>query len=448
MPETAVEAPKLRVLLIGAGGRDHALAWSFSTSPLLKDLHVAPGNPGIATVATCYPDLAVDDMDGFVRVADELRPDLVVIGAEDLLVTGLADRMREIGLTVLGPSAAAAQLEGSKTFSKSLMDHLGIPTAAWRRFDDRAEALAFACLHEGQVAIKADGLAAGCGAIVCHSKADANRALETLFTSDESVVIIEELLEGHEASVMAVCDGKRIRVLPVARDYKRLGDLDTGPNTGGMGSHAPSSDLSSAEADALAERTIQPIVEAMSTRGIEFRGIIYAGIMLTDDGPYVLEYNCRFGNPETQSLVRIIEEDLLAVLIEAANGSLSTTEPIEARGAAVSVCVATSSYPVLQLEPTPIPIRGFNPASCIPGVETFVGFSAMAGDADFPAVGASIPNQLLALGGRSVTVSAWAPTFAEAVECAYMAVECIELDSSHFRRDVGAPALDGLLVIG
>lgn len=430
-------ASALSVLLIGGGGRDHALAWTFARSPRCGELHAAPGNVGIAKLATCH-DVALDDIEGIVAIAARVRPDLVVIGPEDLLVAGLASRLHEIGITCLGPSAAAARLEGSKTYSKQLMERTGVPTPAWRACDSVESAHAAIEELGGSVAVKADGLAAGCGAYVCWTPEAARAAVHELmidrrFGASGAQVIVEQLVDGDEVSVMALVDGRRVLPLPTARDYKRLGDGDAGPNTGGMGAHAPSTQIEPAEAAELAVATIQPVIDAMRADGAEYRGIVYAGVMLTADGPLVLEYNCRFGNPETQALVRVVESDLLGLLYDAASGSLPTDiDQISPHGAAAAVCIAAEHYPEQQLEPAPVLVRGLDAARAVPGVQLFAGLAEdVAGTTD----------EILAAGGRVVTVSAWAPDLAEAVDRAYRAADSIQVAGRQARTDIGRSAV-------
>jgi phosphoribosylamine--glycine ligase len=428
---------QLRVLVIGGGGRDHALCAALATSPRCGELHAAPGNVGIARIATCH-EVELDDLDAMVDLAVRLGPDLVVIGAEDLLVAGLASCMAERGLTCLGPTREAAQLEGSKLFAKELMEQAGVATPPWRSCTDLESAERAIDELGGAVAVKADGLAAGCGAFVCRDRdhaLDVARQLlvDRIFGDAGARIVVEQLVVGAEASVMALVDGDRVVPLPAARDYKRLGDGDSGPNTGGMGAHAPSTDLGGAEAASLAVDVIGPVVHELARRGTPFRGVVYAGVMLTDDGPLVLEYNCRFGNPETQALVRVLgERDLLDLLVRAATGDLAGVDAVEAHGAAVAVCVAAGSYPELQLEPAPVLVSGLRAAAAVPGVELYVGLAA-AGASD---------DEVLALGGRVVTVSAWGEDFPEAVERAYEAAAHIDVAGGRrVRSDIGAPAL-------
>jgi phosphoribosylamine--glycine ligase len=440
-PSPASDA-QLRVLVIGGGGRDHALCHAIATSPRLAELHAAPGNAGMADLATCHPHVALDDYDAMLAVARDMAADLVIIGAEDLLVDGLASRFADAGFTCLGPSREAAQLEGSKVFSKQLMEAAGVPTPPWRRCDDVASAHRAIEELGGAVAVKADGLAAGCGAFVCPTVELAHAAVHELmvdrrFGASGATVIVEQLVDGEEASVMALVDGERIVPLPAARDYKRLGTGDRGPNTGGMGAHAPSTDVDEDAAAALARATIQPVIDQLREAGTPFRGVVYAGVMLTSDGPRVLEYNCRFGNPETQALVRVLGDvDLLDLLQRAATGRLEGVDDVRSNGAAVSVCVAAEHYPELQLEPAPVLVTGLDAAGQVPGVELFIGLASRT------ASGAS--DELLALGGRVVTVSAWGTDFTEAIERAYEAAEQIQVAGRQLRRDIGEPALAAL----
>jgi len=437
----------LRVLVIGGGGRDHALCHAFASSPLLGELHAAPGNVGIADIAACHP-VDLEDHDGMLAIAQRIRPDLVIVGAEDLLVAGLASRFEDAGFACVGPSRAAAQLEGSKLFSKVLMERAGVPTPPWRACSDRPTAdAAVEALWGGDdgrgVAVKADGLAAGCGAFVCTTRDAARVALDILmverrFGASGDAVIVESLVDGEEASVMAIVDGVTLVPLPVARDYKRLADHDSGPNTGGMGSHAPSTEITAREAAELARTYIQPVIDLMAADGVPFRGVVYAGVMLTSEGPRVLEYNCRFGNPETQSLVRVIDGDLLDLLHRTTYEGLAAVElgdgaAIAARGSAVAVCVAASNYPDMQLEPAPVLVSGLDEARAVEGVELFIGLADGVAGAGTDAISA--------LGGRVVTVSAWGADLAVARERAYEAASHVRLEGRQLRSDIGRVAV-------
>ena len=436
LPAPRPDSHPLRVLVIGGGGRDHALCHALAASPRLGELHAAPGNAGISTIATCHP-IALDDHAGIVELARGLDLDLAIVGAEDMLVAGLASDLEAAGVPCLGPSRAAARLEGSKVFAKQLMERGSVPTPPWEQCDSVARAHAAIERLGGAVAVKADGLAAGLGAFVCPTPESAHAAVDVLmverrFGASGDRIVIEQLVEGHEASVMAIVDGEHVVPLPAARDYKRLGDDDAGPNTGGMGAHAPSTDIAPADAASLAHAVIQPIVDQLRAEGTPFRGVVYAGVMLTATGPQVLEYNARFGNPETQALVRVIDADLLDLLYRAARGSLAGVPDVPVTGAAAAVCIAAEHYPQLQLEPAPVPVSGLDAASGVDGVAVFQGLST-------PIDGTT--DAVLALGGRVVTISAWAPDLATAVERAYDAASLIELDGRHLRSDIGRAAL-------
>jgi phosphoribosylamine--glycine ligase len=431
----------LTVLIVGAGGRDHALAWKLAQSPRCAAIHAAPGNAGIAKVGTCHADVAFTDVEALLELAQRIEADLVVVGAEDLLVAGMADRFLDVGIPVLGPTAAAARIEGSKAFAKGLMDDLGVPTPPWQTFTDAASAHAAidSAVFVGRgvgVAVKADGLAAGRGAFVCHTAEEAHEAVDSLmvdevFGASGDRVLIEQLVAGREVSVMVATDGVHVVPLPSARDYKRLGDGDTGPNTGGMGAHAPITDVSADEMARLADIAVRPVVTELARRGTPFRGNINAGVMLTEDGPQVLEYNCRFGNPETQALVRILDADLLDLLARVAAGALEPTQAVpRSRGCAVAVCVATEHYPTLELEPAPVVVTGLEAAEqSAPGVVVFTGMAdAVPGTTD----------TLRAAGGRVATVTAHADTFEAARDAAYAAAAHIDVPGAQLRRDVAA----------
>ena len=310
----------MRALLVGSGGREHALAWRLASSPTLTDLHAAPGNPGIAALATCHP-VAADDSEGLLALAGSLSVDLVVVGPEAPLVAGVGDALRHAGIAVFGPSAAAARIEGSKQFAKAVMSASGVPTAAL------LPTPGVPCV------LKADGLAAGKGVVVCRTESELAAGLDAARSFD-GPVLVEELLEGPEASLFALCDGVDAIALAPARDYKRAFDGDDGPNTGGMGSFAPTPDLDSEGADALVEACVLPVLAELADRGSPFVGTLFVGLMLTADGPRVLEYNCRFGDPETQSVLPLVEGDFLAALQAAAQGSVANADLACSGGAA------------------------------------------------------------------------------------------------------------------
>jgi len=321
----------VRVLLVGSGGREHTLAWKLTQVPDLEELHAAPGNPGIAALGRCHP-VRAEDSEGLLTLARSLEVDLVIVGPEAPLVAGVADELRHVGVPVFGPSSGAARIEGSKTFAKDVMQAAGVPTA---------ESLSIA---RPPCVIKADGLAAGKGVFVCHDQAQLDVALRAAASFGDSIVI-EELLEGEEISVFALCDGARALALPAVQDFKRAEDGDTGPNTGGMGSYSPVAGFGPAEVEEVLDSVHRPVLEELAARGTPFIGVLFAGLILTGDGPRVLEFNCRFGDPETQSLLPRVDGDLLGALARAAAGDLSSVDLEIAETAAVTVVLAAGEYP-------------------------------------------------------------------------------------------------------
>jgi phosphoribosylamine---glycine ligase len=401
----------VKVLLVGSGGREHALAWKLSQAPTLDELHAAPGNPGIAALGRCHP-VRAEDGDGLLDLASSIEADLVVVGPEAPLVAGVADELRHLGLAVFGPSSEAARIEGSKAFAKDVMRAAGVPTA---------ETLSVA---RAPCVIKADGLAAGKGVFVCHDQHELDDALRAA-TAFGDAIVIEELLEGEEVSVFAVCDGARALPLPAVQDFKRIGDGDEGPNTGGMGSYSPVAGLSTADVDELVETIHQPVLAELAGRGTPFVGALFAGVMLTSDGPRVLEFNCRFGDPETQSLVPRLEGDLLELLLAAAHGDLSQMNVAVADTAAVTVVLAAGSYPAAGDVGTPI--EGLADADA-------------TGALVFHAGTASQGERLVTNGGRILNVTATGANVAAARERAYEACELITFRGMQYRRDIAAVA--------
>jgi phosphoribosylamine--glycine ligase len=403
----------VKALIVGSGGREHALAWALSRSPELEELHAAPGNPGIAQLGRCHP-VRADDAEGLLALARSLQADLVVIGPEAPLVAGVGDHLRHAGVAVFGPSAAAARIEGSKSFAKDVLQAADVPTAA---------ALPIA---RAPCVVKADGLAAGKGVFVCRTPEELEAGLRGAAALGGPVVI-EELLEGEELSVLALCDGSRAVALPAARDYKRALDGDEGPNTGGMGAVSPVSGIAREELDGLVAAIHVPVLEELSARGASFVGVLYAGLMLTADGPRVLEFNCRFGDPETQVLAPRLDGDLLAALVAAANGDVRSAAIAEADAAAVTVAVTAPDYPAGGDSGTPI--EGVADAEAL-GALVFHAGTALHGDT------------LVTNGGRILNVTALGATIAEARARAYAAVERISFDGARYRSDIGA-GIDG-----
>jgi phosphoribosylamine---glycine ligase len=402
----------VNVLVVGAGGREHALAWKLGQSPLMGALHAAPGNPGIATLGTCH-EVRPDDSQGILDLCRRLAVDLVVVGPEAPLVAGLSDELRRVGISVFGPSAAAARIEGSKSFAKEVMRAAGVPTA-----ERLAEARA-PCV------VKADGLAAGKGVFVCRSKDEVAAALARA-RSFGGEIVVEELLEGEEVSLFALCAGGRALPLAPAQDFKRLLDNDEGPNTGGMGSYSPVPHLDPDEADQLVEAIHRPVLEELAARRASFQGLLYAGLMLTDDGPRVLEFNCRFGDPETQAILPRLEGDLLEALAAAASGSLDGIELAAGSAAAVTVVLAAAGYPDAP--------SGGEPITGIEDAEA-------AGALVFQAGTARRQGSLVSAGGRVLNVTVLGASVAEARERAYRAVDRIEFPGMQYRHDVALRAV-------
>jgi phosphoribosylamine--glycine ligase len=397
----------VKVLLVGSGGREHALAWKLGASPSLDELHAAPGNPGIATLGDCHP-VRAEDAEGLLGLARSLDVDLVVVGPEAPLVAGVADELRRLGIAVFGPSAAAARIEGSKTFAKELMLAAGVPTA---------EALPVA---RPPCVIKVDGLAGGKGVFVCRDQAELDGALQRTAAFDGPLVI-EQLLEGEEVSLFALADGHDALPLAPARDYKRLEDGDLGPNTGGMGSYSPVEGMDDDAVRELLDSVHRPVLAELAARGTPFTGLLYAGLMLTGDGPRVLEFNCRFGDPETQSILPRLDGDLLGALAAAAGGELRGVELTAGPDAAVTVVLASRDYP--QREAAGEPIAGVDDAEAA-GALVFHAGTARRGEA------------LVASGGRVLDVTATGRSTDEARTRAYDAVELISFAGMRYRQDV------------
>jgi phosphoribosylamine--glycine ligase len=397
----------VRVLVVGSGGREHALVWRLATSPTLTDLHAAPGNPGIAELATCHP-VAADDAEGLLTLSRSLAVDLVVVGPEAPLVAGVADALRHAGIAVFGPSAAAARIEGSKAFAKDVMAAAGVATAAL------VETPRAPCV------LKADGLAAGKGVVICRTDAELAAGLEIARHFDGRV-LAEELLEGPEVSVLAVCDGTDALVLAPSRDYKRAFDGDEGPNTGGMGSFAPVDDVTEEALAEVAETCVTPVLHELARRGTPFVGTLFAGLMLTAEGPRVLEYNCRFGDPETQSVLPLVDGDLLAALAAAAQGSLAGVTLGRATGAAVTVALVAGAYPAHGDRGTPI---------------DGIGEAQRAGATVFHAGTALHGGRLVTNGGRLLGVTATGPTLTAARSDAYAAADLVRIAGARRREDI------------
>jgi phosphoribosylamine--glycine ligase len=424
----------MRVLVVGSGGREHALCWAIAGSPVLTRLWCAPGNPGIAQVAECVPidALAIPEL---VAFAQAQGVDLVVPGPEAPLVAGIADAMAAAGIACCGPSAAAAQIEGSKTFTKEICDAAGIPTARWERFEDPALAREFVVRRGAPLVVKADGLAAGKGVVVATTEAEALAAIDSFMVSRSlgdagAAVVIEECLLGEEISLFALCDGVTALPLGSAQDHKRLGEGDTGPNTGGMGAYAPAPAFPPALEQAAMDRVIHPALAELARRGTPFRGVLFAGLMLTEDGPKLIEFNARFGDPECQALLPRLQSDLLSALIAACDGELADFSLRWRDVASIAVVLAARGYPEAPQRGSEI--GGLDRAAAVPDVLVF--HAGTQTDAD---------GHLRAAGGRVLTVCATGADLAAARHSAYAAIGAIEWPEGFYRRDIGWRALAG-----
>jgi len=421
----------MNVLLIGSGGREHALAWKLAASPVLTKLYAAPGNPGMTQDAECVA-LDVSDHDAVVAFCREKGVDLVVVGPEAPLVAGLADALNAADIRVFGPSAAAARLEGSKSFTKELCDRYGIPTAAYGRFENALAARAYVREQGAPIVIKADGLAAGKGVTVAMTEDEAIAAIDECFDGSfgeaGASVVVEEFLEGEEASFFCLCDGATALPFGTAQDHKRVGDGDTGPNTGGMGAYSPAPVLDEAILARTMAEIIEPTLKGMAEMGAPFTGVLYAGLMLTKDGPKLIEYNVRFGDPECQVLMMRLKEDLLALINAAVDGQLAHVSARWRDEAALTVVLAANGYPASPEKGTAI--HGLEAAAADENVEIFHAGTALK------------DGVLVANGGRVLNVTALGASVTEAQQNAYRAVDLIDWPEGFCRRDIGWRAVE------
>jgi phosphoribosylamine--glycine ligase len=422
----------MRVLVVGGGGREHALCWAIAASPRLTKLWCAPGNPGIAEVAECVP-VGATDIPALVAFAKDNAVELVVAGPEAPLTLGLADACAAAGIRCFGPSAAAARLEGSKAFTKEVADAAGVPTAAWARFEDPAAARSYIREKGAPIVVKADGLAAGKGVVVAMTAAEAEAAIADIMESRVhgsagASVVIEECLVGEEVSFFALCDGSTALPLGAAQDHKRVGDGDTGPNTGGMGAYSPPPAFTDHLRDEVMARVVRPTLAEMARRGTPFRGVLFAGLMLTAHGPKLIEFNVRFGDPECQALMLRLHSDLLPALLAACEGGLAGLELRWEPHPSLVVVMAAEGYPGTPRKGSEI--RGLERAAQVPGVQVFHAGTAMRED-----------GALVADGGRVLSVAATGPTLHAARAAAYAAVEAVDWPGGFCRRDIGWRAL-------
>ncbi|MGH7044455.1 MAG: phosphoribosylamine--glycine ligase [Acetobacteraceae bacterium] len=421
----------MRVLVVGSGGREHALCWALAASPLLTELFCAPGNPGIAPLAECVP-IPATDIAALAAFAREHAIDLVFPGPEAPLAAGLADTLDAAGIPCCGPTEAAARLESSKSFTKILCDEAAIPTAAWERFDTADAARAFVRRRGAPIVVKADGLAAGKGVVVAATEAEALAAIDAIMTGRTlgeagAAVVIEECLTGEEVSFFALCDGTHAIPLGAAQDHKRVGDGDTGPNTGGMGATSPVPALGPAAEQTIMDRIIRPALAVMAARGTPFRGILFAGLMLTAEGAKLIEFNVRFGDPECQALLLRLKSDLLPALLAACEGELAQFDLRWHDHAAIAVVLAARGYPGAPEHGSAL--RGLDAAAALPGVQIF--HAGTAHDA---------AGRLVAAGGRVLNVCATGANAAEARARAYAAIAAIDWPEGFCRRDIGTRA--------
>ncbi len=422
----------MNVLIIGSGGREHALAWKLAQSPRLDRLYASPGNPGIGEHAEL---IAVDPTDHAAVVAfcRDHAIELVVIGPEVPLVAGLADDLAAAGIAAFGPGREAARLEGSKGYAKDLCAEAGIPTAAYRRFSDATAAAAYVRAHGAPIVVKADGLAAGKGVTVAANVAEAEAAVEACFAGAYGAagaeVVIEECLVGEEASFFALSDGTHVVPLATAQDHKRAHDGDSGPNTGGMGAYSPAPVMTPALVERTMDEIVRPALAAMARRGAPYRGVLYAGLMITDDGPRLIEFNVRFGDPEAQALMMRLDSDLLELMTATVAGRLATVAAAWSGDVALTVVMAAKGYPGAYAKGSAI--AGIHRAEALAGVKVFHAGTAIAG------------GRLVAAGGRVLGVTARAPTIVAAQVRAYEAVALIDWPDGFCRRDIGARAING-----
>lgn len=418
----------MNVLLIGSGGREHALAWKISQSPLLEKFYALPGNPGIAEYAELVKNISIDDNAAIVNFAKEKNIDLVVVGPEAPLVKGVVDALEVAGIKSFGCKKSAAQLEGSKIFAKNLMKKYNIPTAKFEVFDNPDAAKNYIRKEGAPIVIKADGLAAGKGVIVAQNLDDALNAVDEMknFGAAGSKIVVEEFMDGEEASILAFTDGKTIIPMIAAQDHKRLNDGDKGVNTGGMGAYAPAPVVTAEVAKLAEENILKPVIAALNAEGIIYKGCLYAGLMIVDGVPKVVEFNARFGDPETQAVLPLLESDLLEIMESCASGTLADKKISWRDEVAVCVVLASGGYPKAYKKN--LPIEGMTKAKSL-------------GALIFHAGTAEVDGKILTSGGRVLGVTVTAENIQAAIEKVYKCVDVISFENMHFRKDIAAKAL-------
>ncbi|QNT77697.1 phosphoribosylamine--glycine ligase [Entomobacter blattae] len=422
----------MKVLLVGSGAREHAMAAAIAQSPLLEKLFIAPGNPGTESLGQNIP-IQAEDVPALIKFAQAEKIDLVVPGPEAPLVAGLADLCIQAGILCAGPTQQAAQLEGSKHFTKTICDSAHIPTAQWKQFTNKVDALSYAQTHPLPMVIKADGLAAGKGVIIASTREEALAAISDMMDGKTvghagHSIVIEEFLQGEEVSLFAFCDGQSASLIGAAQDHKRIGENDTGPNTGGMGAISPPPFFDHKAQQKALQSVITPMLTEMKRRGIPFRGIIFAGLMLTQNGPKLIEYNTRFGDPEAQTLLIRLKSDLLEALYGVAQGHLPTKLVQFSEDFSACIVLAGRGYPGKPA--TGSPITGLQEAASLPDVFIFQAATKY-----------NEHNTLIGNGGRVLSVCATAPTLREALKKAYQAIEKIHWQDGIWRQDIGAKAM-------
>lgn len=420
----------MRLLVIGGGGREHTLVWKIAQSPLVEKIYCAPGNGGIRQLAECVP-ISEKEIDRLVKFADEKQIDLTVVGPERPLALGIVDAFQNQGLQIFGPSRKAAELESSKAYAKFVMQKYGIPTATATIFDSYDAALRYVQSHELPLVVKADGLAAGKGAVVCSSLEEAGEALrkimvQQIFGDAGKKVIIEDFLKGQEVSVLAFTDGVHILPLVPAQDHKRIFDGDEGPNTGGMGAYAPAGLVHDKMLATIRQRILEPTIKGMALEDRPYRGVLYAGLMITRQGPKVIEFNCRFGDPETQAILPLLKNDIVPLLLACSNGQLDQATIEHLAQHAVCVVMASGGYP-----------GKYETGKRILGLDRRFDDGVLL----FHSGTRYVDSQYVTAGGRVLGITAVAPTLREAIKQAYRAVGKIAFDGAYYRKDIGYKAL-------